>query len=208
MRIEFSFDDGCLGDQRAAALLEKYGFRGIFYYPNNPVVADSYLSIKEIAAIGKAGHEIGGHTHSHPLDMKLLNDEDLEYEIGANKALIEYVIFRRQRQATKFCYPRGRHDERVREAVKRAGYKEARTTVVLKTDLPEDPFQTPTTIHMFPREEYKGVPWLELAKKYFLIALEKGDKGYFHLWGHTNELDRHQEWKKFEELLAFIKERI
>ncbi len=202
MRIEFSFDDGMCGDQRAAALLEKYGYRGTFYYPSNPVVQGNWLDIPHMARIARAGHEIGGHTVTHPADIKLLSDSQLDFELQNNKALIEKVVA--HKPCTKFAYPRGRHDERVRAAVKKAGFTEARTTLVLNTDEAEDPLRTPTTVHMYARKEYNGKLWLEVAKEQLEIALSKPNS-VFHVWGHTNELDLYQEWGRFEELLKLLK---
>ena len=60
MEINFYCDDGSKEDVRVAELLEKYGFRGIFYIaPFN-----TKLSSAEIKRISEK-HEIGGHTLNH-----------------------------------------------------------------------------------------------------------------------------------------------
>ena len=107
---------------------------------------------------------------------------------------------------TKFCYPRGRYNEQVIEVVKEVGFTEARTTIVLKTEYPNDLFRTDTTIHCFARKEYDGADWLNVAIDFFTIAKEKGHKGYFHVWGHAQELQDKDEWAKFEKLLIYLKE--
>lgn len=204
MKIEISFDDGQIGDIRAASLLHKHGFKGTFYIPSCEVPKTQKLSLKEIREmlVLKYGQELGGHTVSHPMDMKLLDDEQLEFEIVNNKYMIEHLLTKSP--ITKFCYPRGRHDQRVRDAVRKAGYTEARTTQVLHFTLPVDPFQTPTTIHMFQREEYEDRDWFSLAKEMFQIAKDR-NADMFSLWGHANEIDRQGDWGRFEELLEFIK---
>jgi peptidoglycan/xylan/chitin deacetylase (PgdA/CDA1 family) len=202
MKVVISFDDALVGDIKAAKLLTKYGFKGTFYVPSGAAGRHTPMSLKEIREqIVLKGHEIGGHTVNHPQDMKLLSDEDLEYQVKNNKMLIELLLVKGE--ITKFCYPRGRHDQRVRDAIKKAGYTEARTTQVFQIrNETGDPFQTPTTIHMFPRSEYNGEDWLSLAKDYFNVAL--GDGEFFSLWGHTNELDQYHYWGKFEEMLQFM----
>ena len=200
MRISVSFDDANVLDLRAASLLETYGMTGTFYYPSTPVNGQMHLSLKQMKDyLADKGHEIGGHTVNHITDMKLIeDDEKLDWEIKENKNTIEFFLTRKP--ITKFCYPRGRYDDRVREAVKKAGYTEARTTRVLQVmNYSGDPFQMPTTIHMYPREEYQGVHWLEVAKVYLEKAVQQD--GFFSLWGHSSELERFGYWTGFEEML-------
>lgn len=205
MRIEISFDDCNISDLKAARLMAKHGFSGTFYMPSAQVPGTQLLTLKEIKeGIFDLGHEIGGHTVSHPMDMKLLDDAKMKFEVENNMFLCSLIM---KRLPTKFCYPRGRHDERVRAAVRAAGYLEARTTVVLKTRNDSgDPFQTPTTIHMFPREDYNGVHWLEVARAALASAVDTG--GFFSLWGHSKELDRQGDWEKFEEMLVILKSHV
>lgn len=196
MNIHISFDDAHISDLRAAKLLSKYGFRGTFYMPSCQVQGSQIMSLKEVKeGILDLGHEIGGHTVSHPMDIKLLNDADLKFEIENNKFLCEML---NKKLITKFCYPRGRHDERVREAVAKAGYTEARTTIVKKIrNHTGSPLTTPTTVQMFARNEYDGRPWFEVAKEYFYLALKESETDpsvFFHIWGHTYELDRQGDW--------------
>ena len=205
MRIEIGFDDCLVGDLKALALLDWYDLKGTFYYPSVYKGRADSLSMKQVhEQIAMKGYEVGGHTTTHPMDMKLLEDKDLKFQVEENKKTIEGFLTKKP--ITKFCYPRGRHDERVREAVKKAGYLEARTTKVLQIrNDTGDPFQTPTTIHMFQREEYQGVHWLELAKIYLQKALEASrtdDSIFFSIWGHSCELDEAGDWDAFEKILG------
>lgn len=195
--------------------MELYGFKGTFYNSNAELKGTIKMSPMEISReILKRGHELGGHTLSHPADIKLMPDAQLKFELENvyNGEPLIYLGHFPQGRVNKFCYPRGRHDERVREAVKAAGYLEARTTIVLKIrNHTGDPYQIPTTIQMFQRNEYEGRHWFELAKEYFLKALEesKNDESvFFSIWGHSKELDQAQEWDKFEEILGFMKEHL
>lgn len=203
MKIEFSFDDGDQLDLRVADILEAAGFKGTFYIPSlsNGKTKRS-LNNAQVMALAGRGHEIGGHTVSHPPDMKLLNDEQLAREIYDNKANLEKLI---GKPLTKFCYPRGRYDERVKTAVKSFLYESARTTEVLNTEFPTDPFAVPTTIHIYPRKEYDGRPWQDVAREQFEIAKSKGQRGRFHLWGHSWEIDRLNEWTPFENFMEWLK---
>jgi|TARA_Y100000310_G_scaffold270565_1_gene284494 peptidoglycan/xylan/chitin deacetylase (PgdA/CDA1 family) len=196
MRLEFSWDDGAVQDVRLAELLDKYGFKGTFYIPTNHGLTQD--EIKKIAI----RHEIGGHTETHPYDLKLLSGIDLKKQIGGNR---EYLKNLTGQYVEKFCYPRGRYDYRVIKYVKEAGFKSARTTKVLSTIFPVNPFEQDTTIHCFQRNEYNGQDWLEVALEFLAkCKMRKGDLVY-HVWGHSWELDKNDDWERLEILLKQIK---
>lgn len=220
LKVEISFDDGHISDIKAARLMERYGFQGVFYNSNAELRGTIKMSPMEMSReLIKRGHILGGHTLSHPSDMKLMEDEQMKFELenvyaGTPLVFGSWKNFDGfpQKTVDKFCYPRGRHDERVRKAVQAAGYKEARTTRVLQIrNDTGDPYQMPTTIHMFPRAEYEGRDWYSLAVEYFDRALEESktdDSVFFHLWGHTKELDQQDDWERFENLLKYMREKL
>lgn len=202
MRIDFSFDDGGQLDAKVAAFLDAYDFTGTFYLPGDMGIEYHDL----YSALLDRGHEIGGHTVTHPSDIKKLSREELCYEILSNKSDLENTF---NIQLTKFCYPRGRHDEQVRDLVKAAGYTEGRTTEVGYTSIfIKDPFQMPTTVHLYPRREYGHIPLLEYSKKKFDDALARGKDGYFHVWGHGWEMERLNVWEDFEQLMKYMQEKL
>lgn len=197
--IILSFDDGTYTDLRLAELLLKYGLKAIFYIPSN-----CELSEEDIQWLDKKGMTIGGHTVNHYQDMKLLPYPELEFEIKENKKWLEEII---DKEVTSFCYPRGRFNEQVKEMVKEADYKEARTTKVLNLEIPKDKFEIATSVHItYPREEYRGRDQLWLAKwfvdGYFLKTIP-----YCHLWGHSKEAEKFQLFERLEDLFKYIKEK-
>ncbi len=195
MRIETSWDDGKLLDLKLADLLKKYDLPATFYIPNNCELSDEQIYNLS------SRFTIGGHTVNHPQDLKKLSDSDLAFEIESNKRYLEKIL---RHNIYRFCYPRGRYDERVMKAVRDADYSQARTTKVFKVLEPKDRYEIGTTIHVFQRPEYDGVDWLKLAKEYFQIAKDT-EKSVFHIWGHSNEIERDGNWEKLEELFKFIK---
>jgi len=196
MKLEFSFDDGDPLDVRVAELLERHGFTATFYIPSL-----HKISVKDLEGIAKV-HELGGHTVTHPHDLKALSTQDLYEELDMNR---EYLKDMFGKLPSKFCYPRGRYNDKTIEALKDVGYTQARTTIVLKIDIPQDPFRYDTTIHCAERDEYEGVGWFEVATSLFQKAKEKGDEGYFHVWGHAWEIEENNEWDTFDNLLIYIK---
>lgn len=197
MQFITSWDDGSEHDIRLARLLKKYGFIGIFYIPTCCQLED-----RGIQLLSDLGMEIGGHTTTHPLDMKKLNYEQALDEMISNRHWLQQLT---GQSVFSFAYPRGRHNEVTRQAAKDAGFSEARTTLVGHLNS-VDPFQTLTTVHVHPsRKEYDGKNWTTLAKQFLLKA---GPNDTFHLWGHSEEIDRYNLWDELEMFLQFAYENI
>lgn len=196
LKFESSWDDGRIQDLQLASLLKKFNLPAVFYLPST--VRD--LDQTQIIELAK-DFEIGGHTMTHPPDIKQLKDKDVWWEISENKSDLEGII---RNRITKFCYPRGRYNDRIVDAVKNAGYTHARTTAVFKT-INLDPLRYGTTIHVFQRTEYMNVDWFIIAQAQAELAAQNG--GTFHIWGHSWEIDRDMNWQRLEEFFEWLTER-
>jgi peptidoglycan/xylan/chitin deacetylase (PgdA/CDA1 family) len=199
MMVEISIDDGAKADMRVAKILDKYGLHGTFYIP----IKKTELNLSEIKELAE-NHEIGGHTMTHPSDLKSLTWQELNYEITGCKSMLESIVGKGK--ITKFCYPRGRYNAEVIEAVKEAGFDYARTTKVGNYVLPVNLMEVHTSVHMYPRAEYEGRDIVDTAKYLLDCALASENMGYFHLWLHSWELDKLGLWGKFEECLDLLNE--
>ena len=194
-----SWDDGSLFDFRIANLLHRYNFPGIFFIPNITELSDD-----QIEHLDDMGFTIGGHTVNHPPDLKLLEGQQLKDEIVLNKKYLEDVI---GKEIKWFCYPKGRYnDETIKELVE-AGYKYARTTVSGSTKEIENPYRIKTSVHVYPQNNVYGKPdWEEQAKKLLNEVIKRG--GVFHLWGHSWEVDKFNQWKQLESFLRYAQDLI
>jgi len=85
---------------------------------------DGMMGWQELRTLQAAGHEIGSHSHSHPI-LPLVSDAELDREIAGSRQLIARQL---GSEVSSFCYPNGDHDPRVVAAVERAGYRFAVTT--------------------------------------------------------------------------------
>lgn len=83
------------------------------------------LSWAQVEEMSQGGVELGAHTLTHP-NLTELDDESLRREITESRDKIEAHTSVRVRT---FCYPRGKFDERVKTAVREAGYDLACTTM-------------------------------------------------------------------------------
>lgn len=198
VQIQTSWDDGSFEDLRIADLLRKYSLPGVFFIAN----VTNELSEEDIRELAKE-FDVGGHTLTHPEDMKRLSASEQFNEIYGNKHWLQNIV---GREVEHFCYPGGKFNETTVNQVKRAGFSSARTTNILNTVIPIDQFRVCATIHVKPdRKEYKGNYWLDIAKEKYIEAEQ--NSGYFHVWGHGYEVDSFQMWEQLEELFKFIYER-
>ena len=197
-KIVTSWDDGSFYDLRLSDLLLKYKIPAIFYIPTFWTQRD--LRDEDIVELKQKGFEIGGHTVTHPIDMKTLTYDQQLREIAKNKIWLEELI---GEQIKSFAYPRGRYDETTILAVKEVGFENARTTAIGNFVLPDDPYRIRTTVHVYPETpKYNKPDWLKEAYRLF----QYGD--YFHLWGHSWEIEKFKLWDQLESFLKHIYETV
>ncbi|MCA9370458.1 MAG: polysaccharide deacetylase family protein [Candidatus Peregrinibacteria bacterium] len=228
MDFTTSWDDGRADDMRLAVLLEKYGAKGTFYVSPPPTHEKQALTDGEIKDLSQR-HEIGAHTITHP-KLTRLSLDDARREIAESKTWIEERI---GKPCTAFCYPYGDENTAMRTLVKEAGYETARTVEQLQLSS-NDPFGMPTTLQIYPfpfRRKFTrwwhvidpvarlrmfyptmrqyGLPlsatcsWLNLAKAMFMYGLQT-DQSFFHLWGHSWEVEKYGMWGELEKFLEFV----
>jgi peptidoglycan/xylan/chitin deacetylase (PgdA/CDA1 family) len=122
-----SFDDGFRSHHsKALPILSELGWPGVLnlqVHSEKGLPDDAALSPEMVEEMIAAGWELASHTISHA-DLTTVDDAQLESEVvGSRKAL--------QRQfdvpVDHFCYPAGKYDDAVVEAVERAGYSSAAT---------------------------------------------------------------------------------
>jgi peptidoglycan/xylan/chitin deacetylase (PgdA/CDA1 family) len=80
-----------------------------------------HLDWGEMRQMREAGIEFGSHGVSHR-DLRRLSDRELESELYDSKRSLEDKL---GAEVSAFCYPFGRYDRRVRQAVIDAGYRSA-----------------------------------------------------------------------------------
>ncbi|HWQ14527.1 MAG TPA: polysaccharide deacetylase family protein [Roseiflexaceae bacterium] len=123
--VALTFDDG-YEDAFTVVLpaLRRHGFTATFYIVTGFVGQPGYMGWEQLAALRDAGMEIGSHTISHP-DLTTLDAAELERQVAGSRAELEARLGVR---VVSFCYPAGRYNAAVVEAVRAAGYENATTT--------------------------------------------------------------------------------
>jgi peptidoglycan/xylan/chitin deacetylase (PgdA/CDA1 family) len=135
--VAITTDDGAMDNYEIAVpILKRFGFSATFFVVPSFVgktnewmredkgMLRRLMGWKEIREIADHGIRIGSHSVSHP-DLTQVSDENLVREVGDSKRMIEDQL---GLPVDSFAYPFGRFDERVKEAVARAGYAVACTT--------------------------------------------------------------------------------
>jgi len=109
--VMITVDDGNKTDVLFAEILDKYGFRGTYFWPTG-----SYLSKAEIAELAQTV-EACGHTVNH-LDLSQLAPAEQRAEIVDNKLWLEGIL---GQPVTCFGYPFGRYNDATDVIVDEAG---------------------------------------------------------------------------------------
>ncbi len=135
--VGITMDDGYMDNYEIAVpILRRYGFSAtIFVAPglvgksnewmrHEDAVPRRLMGWSELRELSDCGFEIGSHSLSHA-DMTTLSETDVRWEVEESKKMIEDKL---GRPVVSIAYPFGRYDDRVKEAVRRAGYRLACTT--------------------------------------------------------------------------------
>ncbi|MCX5704260.1 MAG: polysaccharide deacetylase family protein [Candidatus Omnitrophica bacterium] len=217
--LTISVDDGHPTDSESAELLSKYGLKATFYIPKiNPereVMKES--DIKKIAD----SFEIGGHTYGHK-PLCGLADNEVKKEVQDGKNWMEQLL---GRQVVAFCYPKGKFSAFIIRAVKDSGFKGARTCMWNLNDFPKNPFLWGFSTHAHTHsmaiqirhaileKNFKGlmnfflvqkgsVDWVNQFK--FAVEYVEQNGGIAHLYFHSWEIDKLNEWKRLEDLFRYL----
>lgn len=219
--VTTSWDDGHPADLRLSELLQRHGVSGTFYVPTSNIEGHPVLSERDVRAIANA-FEIGGHGTTHEV-LTTLSRDLVEAQVRDNKRWLESVI---GRKLEGFCYVRGQHNAEVRRIVQAQGYRYARTVKSFsRSDVPSF-FELPTTVQMFPHKPQTYVKGLVRARvrldalRMCLIAcstkslerrIEKlanycrTQGAYFHLWGHSWEVERLGLWDELDRVIRHLR---
>jgi peptidoglycan/xylan/chitin deacetylase (PgdA/CDA1 family) len=209
--VTTSWDDGQQFDEKLSSLLLDYGINGTFYIAKN---WEGRLVDTDLIRKLDKNFEIGAHTISHPT----LTSIDLGCafnEIKNSKEWLEELV---NHEIEMFSYPKGKYNNEIVKLVEQAGFKGARV-LDFQIALPKNQFLLGVgsqasngspllrlKASLKSQLSFKSLlDWRTNAKLLFDHLLEKG--GIWHLWGHSWELDKNNDWKKLEDVLEYVSKR-
>jgi peptidoglycan/xylan/chitin deacetylase (PgdA/CDA1 family) len=216
-----SWDDGHPLDLRIAELLRKYDLSGSFFVPINnregrKVMTDSMIRDLDL------DFEVGSHT----LDHVYLTDTpyyDAVNQIIQGKEILEDIL---GCSVNGFCYPGGKINKNVKNAVIAAGFEYARGINNLWGECGNDVYDIKTTLQFYPHDKgvllrnyifnrsyskrfpvlnsaFSSNDWLALIIR--LIDNYAETNIIFHLWGHSWEVDDCGLWDELEMVFSHVK---
>lgn len=206
--ITTSWDDGNKADFKIARLLKKYGLEGTFYIPIK--YRHRNLNNREIFRLSRK-FEIGSHGLTHRR-LIFLNKNEKVKEIVESKKLLEKIICK---EVKCFAYPFGVYDRKSLEYVKNTGYVFARTTGEFCFEKPKNPLLSSISLELSNKISrvlspkcfgyiVRGCSWTKIAEMLF----DKMPKnGVFHIFGHSWQIEKNNDWNNLEKLFEHITNR-
>lgn len=207
--VTFSYDDGVTQDQRLIEIFNKYDLKCTFNI-NSGYLGQPGSLVREDVTVAHVkprpcevratyeGHEIAGHTLTHP-NLKALDDAQVIKEVEEDRlALSEIAGY----EVVGMAYPGGTSymDERVVDLIRNhTGMKYARTTTQTHN------FDLQTELLAFNPTAYHHREMdlmFDLAEKF--IDMKPDTPKLFYIWGHSYEFDIHNDWARFEEFCKLI----
>jgi peptidoglycan/xylan/chitin deacetylase (PgdA/CDA1 family) len=207
--ITFSFDDGVEQDKRFIEILNEYGLKCTFNINSglmgrkDTLVIDgkniSHHKIKseEVKSVYE-GHEIAGHTLTHP-HLTTVDDCEIIRQVEEDRLTLSSLV---GYEIKGFAYPGGgvNCNDHVADVIRKyCGVDYARTIIHSRNfELQDDLYLfNPTTSLVKNKEEL-----LSLANEF--LSLKTDDLKMFYVWGHSYELDIHDDWQFFRDFCEMI----
>lgn len=123
--VSVTFDDGSETDFICAApILQELGFGATFYVTTGFIGKSGHLNPSQLRELCSLGFEIGCHSMTHPY-LTDLDEKGVHREVAEAKSQLEQLVGNR---VEHFSCPGGRHNQRISEVARRAGYRTVATS--------------------------------------------------------------------------------
>jgi len=108
--VMITFDDSRVEHSEIAApVMEKVGFKGVFFIMTITYNKKNYMSTEQIAGLAKAGNTIGLHSWDHTMVTKYKEEADWQKQVVAPKAKLEKIV---DKPVEYWAYPNGVYDHK------------------------------------------------------------------------------------------------
>jgi peptidoglycan/xylan/chitin deacetylase (PgdA/CDA1 family) len=119
--VSLTFDDVLADQAQLGPMLAAHGMHATFYVNSGRIGLAGHMTQDELVELAHAGHEIAGHTLTHP-HLPSLTLADRRMEICDDRTALLSAGF----EATSFAYPFGDSNAMTEQIVLECGYSSAR----------------------------------------------------------------------------------
>ena len=119
--VSLTFDDGNADQLAAVDTLNQFGMKGTFFITTGFIDNPGWLTRADLTTIAAAGHEIAGHTVTHPDLLTLPADEATRQICQGRSTLADWGF-----PTTSFAYPFATADAATEAIVQACGFNSAR----------------------------------------------------------------------------------
>lgn len=92
-KVIITFDDGGISFLTIAVpILEKYGFKGIFFIATKYIGTKGFLTEGQVKELFSRGHIVGSHSFSHPERITALSKTEIELEWSASQKRLNEIL--------------------------------------------------------------------------------------------------------------------
>lgn len=165
--VSLTFDDGNANQMAAATVLNNNGVKGTFYITSGFLNAPGYLTTANLNSLKASGHEIGGHSLTHPDLTNVPSDEAKRQVCNDRVALLGMG-----HAVRSFAYPFASLSPAVKTIVKDCGYNSGRGLGDLA--FPKDPecAGCPSAATLPPADPYETAALPQVESSWTLADLQ------------------------------------
>lgn len=116
----FTFDDGGISNLKSAEILENHDLKGMYFITTNRIGTSGFLAETDISDLGKSGHTIGSHSHTHPMIFRTLSYQKMLDEWKVSKDILENIS---GKEILHCSIPGGDSDLKTYESAAEAGFR-------------------------------------------------------------------------------------
>lgn len=119
--VVFTFDDGGVSFlTKAAPILERYGFKGVFFISTKYIGTPGFLTAEQVKELAERGHIVGSHSHTHPEIFTKLSFEEIELEWQLSSQVLKDILGEGDFTAS---IPNGYTSKEILDAALQFGFK-------------------------------------------------------------------------------------
>lgn len=124
--VVFTFDDG--GESFltvAAPVLEKHGFKGVFFISTKYIGTQGFLKKEQIISLAERGHTVGSHSHTHPEIFTKLSKEEIREEWRESYEILKDLL---RETDLPVSIPNGYDSKTIMEEAIKCGFSDIYTS--------------------------------------------------------------------------------